>query len=126
MKLLYKIIAFFVSLIAIMLVLPSLLLLLPPDVGMGMIFILFLVICPVYSIFVGMLTATDLKKLFWMPFVEAALFPVLFAIVVKGWVAELYIYSIVYLVTAYLVVVIAFIVKMIMNWENKVSDDRFK
>ena len=44
MKILYKIIAFFVSLVAIMLVLPSLLLLLPADAGMGMMFILFLVI----------------------------------------------------------------------------------
>ena len=124
MKLLYKIIAFFVSLIAIMLVLPSLLLMLPADMGMGMMFILFLAICPAYSAFVGAITATDIKKLFWMPFVEAALFPALFAIVVKGFVPELYIYSIVYLVTAYLVVAIAFVMKMIMNWEKKVSDGR--
>ena len=119
MKILYKIIAFFVSLVAIMLVLPSLLLLLPADAGMGMMFILFLVICPVYSVFVGALAATDLKKLFWMPVVEAALFPALFAIVVKGWVPELYAYSVVYLVVAYLVIAIAFIVKMIINWEKR-------
>ena len=124
MKLLYKIIAFFVSLIAIMLVLPSLLLMLPADMGMGMMFILFLAICPAYSVFVGVITVTDIKKLFWMPFVEAALFPALFAIVVKGFVPELYIYSIVYFVTAYLVVAIAFVMKMIMNWEKKVSDGR--
>lgn len=124
MKLLYKIIAFFVSLVAIMFVLPTLFVHLPADAGMGMMFILFLVICPIYSVFVGVLTATDLKKLFWMPFVEAVIFPVLFAAVVKGWVPELYIYSIVYFVAAYLVVAIAFIVKMIMNWEKKVSDDR--
>ena len=119
MKILYKIIAFFVSLVAIMLVLPSLLLLLPADAGMGMMFILFLVICPVYSVFVGALAATDLKKLFWMPVVEAVLFPALFAIAVKGWVPELYVYSVVYLVVAYLVIAIAFIVKMIINWEKR-------
>lgn len=119
MKVLYKIIVFFVSLVAMMLILPSLLLLLPADAGMGMMFILFLVICPVYSVFVGALTATDIKKLFWMPIVEAALFPAFFAIVVKGWVLELYVYSVVYLVVAYLVIAIAFIVKMIMNWEKR-------
>ena len=123
MKLLYKIIAFFVSLVAMMFVLPYLCTLMPADVGMTVIFVSHFAIFPIYSIFVGALVATDLKKLFWMPIFEAAIFPVLFSFAMLTWIPELYVYSVVYLIAAYLVVGIVYVVRMIRKWEQRVSND---
>ncbi len=123
MKLLYKIIVFVVSTVTIMLVLPYLFTLLPADSGMAMSLILLFAIFPVYSGFVGFFSSTDIKRLFWMPIAEAASFPLLFSLAMGGWIPEMYIYSVLYLIAAYLVVGIVFGVRMIRKWEQRVLND---
>lgn len=120
MKLLYKIIAFFVSLVAMMLVLPYLFTLFSAMTAMGMIFILLFVVFPIFSIAIGLLAATDIKKLFWMPIVEAAIFPVLFSIAMGSWAFETYAYSLIYILAAGLSAAIALFVKALRKWEEKI------
>ena len=118
MKLLYKIIAFFVLLVVMTLVLPYMLSLLPSQSGMTAMIILLFVVYPICSFCTGALAATDIKRLFWMPAAEVTIFPALFSLAMRTWIPELYVYSIVYIVAAYLVVGIIFSVRMIKKWEN--------
>lgn len=123
MKILHKIIVFFVLLITVMLVIPSLFTLAPPDLGMAAFMIFFFFICPIFSVFVGYITASNLKRLFWMPIVEAISFPLLFSIVVGGFVPELYVYSVIYLLVACLMVGVRLAMRAIKNWEARNTKD---
>lgn len=118
MKLFYKIIVFFVSLVAMAFVLPYLLALLPSTSGMTAMLILLFVVYPICSLGVGALAATDIKRLFWLPVAEAAIFPALFSLAMVTWIPELFVYSIVYIIAAYLVVGIIFSIRLIKKWER--------
>ena len=118
MKLLYKIIAFFVLLVVMTLVLPYMLSLLPSQSGMTAMLILLFAVYPIFSFGVGAFAATDIKRLFWMPVAEVAIFPGLFSLAMGTWIPELYVYSIVYIIAAYLVVGIIFSIRLIKKWEH--------
>ena len=113
MKIAYKIILFFASLFIFMLLAPFFAVRLPADYGMGVSMIFFFCVYPLYSLFLGVLSASDIKRLFWIPLAEAALFPLLFSLAVKGMVWELYVYSGIYAVLGYLSALTVIIIKRI-------------
>ena len=117
MKLLYKIFLFGMLLVLLSLVLPALFFLLPTWTSLAMIVILFFLIVPVFSAFVGALVATDIKRLFWMPLAQLAIFPLLFFIASRQFMWEMYIYSLIYLFISLISFAIAYAIKMLKKWE---------
>ena len=119
MKLLYKIFLFGVLLILVSLVLPALFFLMPVWTCLVMIVILFLLIMPAFSVFVGGLAATDMKKLFWMPLAQAVIFPLLFSVAAKQFFWEIFLYSLIYTLISAISFAIVFAIKMLKKWEEK-------
>lgn len=119
MKLLYKIILFVVLLILLSLVLPALFFLASTWTSIALIVVLFFLLLPAFSAFVGGIAATDPKRLFWMPIAQVALFPLLFSLAAKQFLWELYLYSLVYILIAALAFAIVFAIKKLRGWEEK-------
>lgn len=71
--------------------------------GMGLFILLFFLVNPVVMAWLGMIGATDWKKLWWVPIGASALFPLLHALAlwcVPIW--DLYVYSVFYVFIGYL------------------------
>ena len=119
MKLLYKIFLFVVLLILLSLVLPALFFLASTWTSVALIVVLFFLILPVFSAFVGGLAATDPKRLFWLPIAQAVFFPLLFSLAAKQFLWELYLYSLIYVFIAVLSFAIVFAIKKLRRWEEK-------
>ena len=66
-------------------------------VDMGSMILLFFVVYPVMSMALGMVAGTDIRRMWWLPLAEAAVFPFLFAVAIGELVFELYVYSALYI-----------------------------
>ena len=93
-----KIILTFITLIFVMLLIPLLVVwLASPDLGMSLILLLFFVINPLTVIALGVMAGSNVRKLWWIPLVAAAIFPLFFGVAIREIVAELFLYSAIYL-----------------------------
>lgn len=61
--------------------------------GMSICFILFFAADPLVCAIVGVITGTQVKRLWWLPVTAAAAMPLCFSLCVRGFVSELFIYS---------------------------------
>ena len=97
-----------------MLVLPVILLkFCVPEAAMSASMLLFFVLNPLNSLLIGLMSGTDIKRLFWLPILNAALFPLLFAIAIGEIVFDLYIYSAIYLAVGAVAMGAAHLVRML-------------
>lgn len=94
-----KILFVFLTLIIFMLLIPIIIVnSLKTNIGIGWAFIFFFGVNPLISLILGVLAGTDIKKIWWVPFLVAVAFPLLFGIVIHELVLDLYIYSGIYLI----------------------------
>ena len=122
MKRAYKILLFFASHIALMLIAPLVAVkLVPADGGMAICMIMFFIAYPIYSIFLGVIISRDMKHLWWMPLVNSVCFPLLFSLAMLGMVWELYAYSAIYLFLGYAVAALLSVIKKI-RFERQNND----
>ena len=106
MSLKKKIFIMALAVIIFMLLIPFIVIrLIPGDMGLGFSFILFFSVCPLVIIFLGILSGTDIKKLFIAPTVGAFLFPFCYALALLDMVWELFVYSALYSVAGAFVMV---------------------
>lgn len=104
MKLKAKLIVIVVSFAFSLLVLPNIVIRYTSnEMSLGFSFVLFFIIYPMLEIFLGIISGTDMKRLFFVPFVIAFLFPFCFGIAIKAIIWELFIYSILYSVCGTLI-----------------------
>lgn len=106
MKRRYKILLFFIAHVILMLVIPFLSVELSTDYcGMGFSVLMFFIVYPFVSAAVGIVSAIDIKYLWWMPIVSAAIFPPLFSWAMSDiMIWDLYFYSIFYALIGYAVI----------------------
>lgn len=123
MKLLHKIVILFVSVVTLMLVAPFFATFAPANFAMVAFMIFFFFVYPIYNLFIGYLMSNDPKRLFWMPIFEGAVFPLLFAIAIGNFAPELYVYSLIYLLVAYISLGVFLIIRVIKNWEERSSNN---
>ena len=64
----------------------------------GLWFFAFFLVYPLLSVALGILAGTELGKLWWIPLLTAAAFPLLFGVAVGEFIPDLYVYSAIYLV----------------------------
>ena len=120
MKIGIKIIIAAAVLLLAMLVLPLVFIkLFASVVGVGLWFICFFAINPIVIIFLGALAGTSLNKLWWIPIVAAALFPVLFGIAIADLVLDLFFYSVIYLPLGLAAMVATDLIKKIFSFRPK-------
>lgn len=111
MKIKYKIISSIAVLLLVMLVFPLLVInFAEARDALGWVIILFLGVNPITSIILGILAGTDIRKLWWIPLVVAIAFPLLYWLVLKTVILELFVYSGMYLVVG---IIVMFITKLI-------------
>lgn len=116
MKSIIKIIVFFVSLLTFMLIFPAAVIIFSPDdFGMGLFLLLFFIVYPLISALLGGLAGSDIRRLWWMPIVLAAIFPLLFSIVVLQFVWDLYLYSVIYATVGIVFMLITLLILKIMR-----------
>lgn len=116
MKSIIKIIVFFVSLLTFMLIFPAAVIIFSPDdFGMGLFLLLFFIVYPLISALLGGLAGSDIRRLWWMPIVLAAIFPLLFSIVVLQFVWDLYLYSVIYATVGIVFMLITSLILKIMR-----------
>lgn len=112
MKKRYKILLFFSLYIIFMLVLPFLVVKFAQvDDGMGITMLLFFLVYPIFSAWIGFLTGGEFKYFWWMPIFSFLAFPLLFSLSMGGMISELYIYSAIYFAISYAIAFIMLIVK---------------
>lgn len=90
------------------------------DFGMGLFFILFFAINPVTIAVIGYISAAEIKKLWYMPLIASALFPLLHAVAI--WdkpVWELYTYSLGYAIIGYAAMLISFLISKFISKKSK-------
>ena len=98
MKLGTKVIIAIIATVLFMLVLPLLAMLLFKDEsGMGLFFLCFFVVNPLFVIALGIMSGTDLKRLWCVPLTVAVAFPLLFGVAIRDLVLDFYFYSAIYL-----------------------------
>ena len=125
MKRRYKILLFFIAHVILMLVIPFLSVELSADYcGMGFSMLMFFIVYPILSAAVGAVSATDIKYLWWMPLVSAAVFPPLFSLAMSDiMIWDLYFYSVFYILRGYasagVFVLIKYMLKKINNKRHK-------
>lgn len=86
------------ALLLFMLVLPWLATLSPDGLATtGLWMLAFFIIYPALSVALGIFAGTDVPRLLWIPVAVAALFPLLFSLAIGEFVADLYVYSAIYL-----------------------------
>lgn len=104
MRLRTKLIIILLSVVLIMICLPLLVIKLgSADISLGFTFILFFAICPLLEISLGIISGTDLKKLFIVPLLIALVLPISYAMATGKMVWELFVYSILYAICGTLV-----------------------
>ena len=98
MKVCKKIVISVAAIVAVMLIFPLLIVqLAAPEAAMGLFMILFFIACPLTAISLGILSGTAMDKLWWIPIFAALVFPVCFWAAIGEWVADLFVYSAMYL-----------------------------
>jgi len=94
-----KILIYIITILLILLVIPFIAInTIKPNDGLGFLLLMFFIINPITSIFIGILSENDIKKFWWMPIAFSTFFPLLYVITLKELVMDLYLYSIGYLV----------------------------
>ena len=73
-----------------------------PQIGIDLMFACLFVLNSLLAIVLGLVAGTDLRKLWWIPFMAALLFPLLLGIVLGQIVVELYVYAATYLLVGVL------------------------
>ena len=107
-----KIIISVLSLIIVMLIIPvGVVNFAPEDAGMALCFILFFIINPIFITVLSVISAFDVRNLWWIPILSAIVFPFFFWIAVKEVVKELFFYSIVYLLIGVLAMLATYVWK---------------
>ena len=102
MKAIKKIIIAASAIITFMLLLPVAVDLLADSLStMGYWLLSFFAINPAVAIALGIMAGSDVRALWWLPLVAPAVFPLLFAVAIGELVADLYIYSAIYLLLGY-------------------------
>lgn len=120
MKLIVKIIIMAISLILFMMIFPLMAIKLFAEIsGFGLSLVLFFAVNPILVVFWGVLAGTDIKRLWWFPFIIAAVFPPLFSIAISDFVLELYVYSGVYFPLGLLTMVITHFVRKLISQRNQ-------
>lgn len=66
--------------------------------GMALCFILFFAVNPLAVLCLGILSGTDIRHLFWVPFVSALAFPLGFSVAVGELVTDLFVYAGLYVI----------------------------
>lgn len=95
-----------ITMLVVMLILPFVAVrLVSSDAGMALCFILFFAVNPLTVISLSIMAGTDIRKLWWMPFLAAVVFPVFFGIVVMELVMDLFVYSALYLAVGLLAMI---------------------
>ena len=93
-----KIAVSLIILITVMLILPLLVVnAASPDLGMSLTLLLFFIINPITLVLLGVIAGSNVRILWWIPVLCAAVFPPFFAVAIQELVAELWIYSGLYL-----------------------------
>ncbi len=64
---------------------------------MGVAVLLFFAVYPIMSMALGMVAGTDIRRMWWIPLAEAAVFPFFFAVAIGEVVWDLYVYSALYI-----------------------------
>ena len=87
--------------------------------GMGFSILMFFLVYPALSIAVGIASAIDIKYLWWMPLVSAAIFPPLFSLAMNDFIIwDLYFYSIFYVLIGYAIAGLSLLVRFVMKRIN--------
>ena len=114
MKLKTKIIITVAVLLLFMMILPmTALKLFPDESGFGLWFISFFAVNPLIVAGLGVLAGTDARRLWWSPFLSAAIFPLLFGVAISDFVPDLYFYSVIYLIIGYFFMLVTYFIKKI-------------
>lgn len=97
MKLIHKISITITTLLVAMLILPmTAVKFAPTDWGFAMLIIMFLIVNPFAVIGLSIMAGTEMRKLWWIPFASAVVFPIFFGAAVQEIVMDLFVYSILY------------------------------
>ena len=111
MRLKTKIIIIVLTSLVGMLVLPMVCIrVLKGDSGMGFAFLQFFVINPLICILLSIISGTDVKHFWFIPFFVAAVFPFMFSLAVTEMVWDLFFYSVIYLIIGYIVMFITYLI----------------
>jgi len=78
-----------------------------PHNSMGWLIILFFGINPILSIVLGILAATDIHRMWYIPLLVPFLFPVLYWIILQQFVVDFYVYSLGYFVVGLVAMIIS-------------------
>ena len=98
MKTVHKAIVAVVTMLVSMLIVPWIAVkFAEPTWGMSICLFMFFVINPFVSLALGLMAGTEIRKLWWIPFCTALMFPFLFGLIVWSFVPEMFIYSAFYL-----------------------------
>ena len=68
-----------------------------PEEFMGLLILLFFMVCPLTFIVIGIMSGTAIKKLWWLPIISPLAFPVVFGVSIGELVVDLFIYSAMYI-----------------------------
>ena len=107
-----KILISAITVVAVFLVLPVLVLnLAKAEQGLPLILILFFVINPITEIFISIIAGTNLSKLWWISVLAPLYFPLFFSLATLDLVLDLFVYSAVYLAIGITTMLIVFFIK---------------
>ena len=118
MKARTKILIALLLMAAVMVFLPWLAMQLPQS-GIDLMFICLFILNPLLAIVLGLMSGTDLRKLWWIPFMAALLFPLLLGIVLGQIVVELYVYAAAYLLVGVLAMLSMHLIRVLHSKRKK-------
>lgn len=111
-----KILISVITVVAVFLILPVLVLnLAKAEMGLPLIFILFFAINPITEIAISIMAGTNISKLWWFPLFPAVCFPLFFSLATLELVLELFVYSAIYFVIGVVAMLITYLIKKLNN-----------
>jgi hypothetical protein len=98
MKIWKKLVITAALIVTVMLIFPMLIVRFSsPHDFMGLLIILFFMVCPLTFIVIGIMSGTAIKKLWWLPIISPLAFPVVFGVSIEELVVDFFIYSAMYI-----------------------------
>lgn len=91
----------------------------PLQIGIDLMFVCLFILNPLLSIILGLMSGTDLRKLWWLPFAMALVFPLLLGIVLGQIVVELYVYAAAYLLVGILAMLGMHLIRVLRSKRKK-------
>lgn len=91
----------------------------PLQIGIDFMFVCLFILNPLLSIILGLMSGTDLRKLWWLPFAMALVFPLLLGIVLGQIVVELYVYAAAYLLVGILAMLGMHLIRVLRSKRKK-------